>query len=376
MSDFLKNISGLKKIVILSVFIIVVAAIIIFFVLHPGKKRPIKIGAIISLSGPASNLVDVRDGMVLAADEINSRGGINGRKIELIIEDSKTNPQEGIKAFNRIQAAHNPVLYVSTLSHVSLALSPLAEQNEVVLIGLVVGNPAFAERKKWTFRYYSSAETEVPPIIKILRELKIKKIGILYSNEKYGTSFFTSLKEAFEKSGGTIKSKSFDIKDFDYREEIGILRNMEAIYAVGFPKHLMEVLRQLKEENYNGIILGPSAATSSPVRKLPAANGTYVAAPIIYDPKYLFARKVKEKYQARYDKSLNHQSANGYDCLKLLAGLLEDKKVSRESVRDLLEQGFSYPGIFGTLVVKPGEHDISFPLHPAQIIDGEVKYLR
>jgi hypothetical protein len=55
---------------------------------------------------------------------------------------------------------------------------------------------------------------------------------------------------------------------------------------------------------------------------------------------------------------------------------LEDEEVSRERMKSLLEQGFIYPGVFGDLDVKPGEHDIVFPLHPAQIVDGEVKYLR
>ncbi len=337
MKKILKNQAGFSTVAII-IAVVVITVLAVFFMLQGKKEEPIKIGAIISLSGPASNLVDVRDGMVLAADEVNSRGGVNGRKIELIIEDSKTNPQEGKEAFNRIEKTHRPILYISTLSHVSMALSPLSEQNEVVLVGLVVGNPALTRQKKWVFRYYSSAEIEVPPIIYILHELKVRKLGILYSNDEYGTSFFTLLKEEFEKNVGTVKSEAFDIKDFDYREEFGLLRDMEAIYTVGYPKHVREAFRQLKEENYDGFILGPSAATTSSVRKLPAANGVYVAAPIIYNPNYLFAKEVAQKYEARYDKSLNHQAANGYDFLKILAGLLEGKAVSRESVRNLLSR--------------------------------------
>ena len=376
MKKILKNEAGFKRTGIIIAVFIIAAVIAAFFMLQGKKEEPIKIGAIISLSGPASNLSDVRDGIILAADEINSRGGVNGRKIEFIIEDSKTNPQEGKEAFNRIEETHHPVLYVSTLSHVSMALSPLAEQNEVVLVGLVVGNPILTKQKKWVFKYYSSVETEVPPIIYILHELKIEKLGILYSNDEYGISFFKLLKEEFEKDGGIIKSKAFDIKDFDFREEIEILRDMEAIYTVGYPKHIAGAFRQLKEENYDGFILGPSATATSSVRKLSAAKGVYVAAPIIYNPNYLFAKVVKEKYEARYNKPLNHQAANGYDFVKILVGLLEGKEISRESVRNLLEQGFTYPGLLGYLDVKAGEHDIVYPLYPAQILNGKFKYFR
>ncbi len=222
MKKILKNQAGFNVIgIIIAVVVVIVLAI--FFVLLETKEEPIKIGAIISLSGPASNLVDVRDGMNSAADEVNSRGGINGRKIELIIADSKTKLQESKEAFNRIEATHHPIIYISTLSYVSTALSPLAEKNKVALIGLVVG---------------------------------------------------------------------------------------------------------------------------------------------------------KVNYEINYGKPFNHQSANGYDCVKILAGLLEDKEVSRESVRNLLEQGFTYPGVLGYLDVKPGEHDIVYSLYPARILNGKINYLR
>jgi len=60
--------------------------------------------------------------------------------------------------------------------------------------------------------------------------------------------------------------------------------------------------------------------------------------------------------------------------IKILAGLWEDEEISRERVKSLLDEGFTYSGVFGMVNVRPGEHDISFPLYPAQIINGEVKY--
>jgi hypothetical protein len=55
---------------------------------------------------------------------------------------------------------------------------------------------------------------------------------------------------------------------------------------------------------------------------------------------------------------------------------LKDKKISRESVKNMLEQGFTYPGILGYLDVKQGEHDMNYPLYPAQILNGKLKYLQ
>ena len=186
--------------------------------------------------------------MILAVDEINSWGGVNGREMELIIEDSKTNPEEGKKAFHKIEAAHHPVLYVSTTSSVSMALGPLAEKNKVVLVGLVVTTPELTKQKEWIFRYYLSAENEVSPILSVLERLKVKKLGILYLNDSFGRSIFELLKEKFERNGGTVTYEKFETNTSDFKKKITQLKNMEAIYTVGFVYHYSDILRQLKEE--------------------------------------------------------------------------------------------------------------------------------
>ncbi len=375
MNKIFKNQAGFGRIGIIITVVVVVAVVAIFFILQAERKETIKIGAVLSLSGPASHLVCIRDSMLLAVDEINAWGGVNGRKIEFIIEDSKTSPEEGKKAFSRIEAAHHPLLYVSTNSSVSMALAPLAGENEVVLVGLVVTTPKLAKQNEWVFRYYSSAEGEVPPILSILRKLRLKNLGILYLNDAYGTSVYKLLKKEFERNGGTVRSEAFEPKESDLKEQIANLKDMRAIYTVGFPSNLKTAYKQLKEENFSEIILGCSSTIILDITA-PEVNGMYVAAPIVYNPNFLFAKEAKEKYEARYNNRFNHQAANGYDFVKLLASLLEDKDISRKSVKSVLEEGFIYSGVFGSIDVKPGEHDITFPLHPTRIVNGKLKYLR
>jgi ABC-type branched-subunit amino acid transport system substrate-binding protein len=124
MKQIVKNKGGFGKPEIVMAVItitVVLVGLAVFFILSSKKEETIKIGAVLTLTGPAGDIgIDVRDGMLLAVDEINAWGGINGRYIELIIEDSKTNPQEGKKAFNKIEADHHPLLYVSNLSSVSV----------------------------------------------------------------------------------------------------------------------------------------------------------------------------------------------------------------------------------------------------------------
>ena len=377
MKKILKNQAGFSTVAIIVAVVVVIAAIGIVYILHPGKEEPIKIGAVLSLSGPGQySGVEVRDGMLLAVDEVNSRGGINGKKIELIIEDHKTNPEEGKEAFDKIERTHHPVFYLSTHSSVAMALAPLVEEHQVVLVCLLATAPKITEHKEWVFRYWPTAEAEVPPILSILEELKVKKLGILYQDNEFGKSILELLQKGFKRTGRIVEAEGLKPAITDLKESITGLIDMEAIYVTGYIGLLENIFKQLKEENFRGSILSMNNATFPTIVTIPESQGIYVAAPVIYNPNFSFAKEIEGKYVTRYDKPFNHAAAVGYDFIRLLAGMLEDEEVSRESIKSLLEEGFIYSGVFGSVDLKPGEHDITFPLHPARIVDGEVKYLR
>lgn len=361
---------------IAAVAFIAVGATFMFIMGVFREEEPVKIGAVLSLSGPGEYIgIETRDGMLMAVRELNTWGGINGRKIQLIIEDSKTHPQAGKEAFNRIEEEHRPLLYASNLSTISMALAPLSEKNSAVLMGLVTADPEFTTGKQWAFRYYPRAKDEVEPILSILHKLKARNVGVLYLDDEYGRSVFEIFSKAFRKSGGNVKSEAFEMKAADFKAKIENLKDMEAIYCVGHTSQLKNIFKQLNVEGFKGVILGSTGASSPNITNMPEAGGVYVVAPLIYDPDFSLAKEKREKYEKKYGKPFTQFSANGYDFIVLLAGLLEADEISRENVKNVLEKDFTYPGVFGIVETKAGEHDISFPLYPAQIMDGRIRYL-
>ncbi|MEW6518050.1 MAG: ABC transporter substrate-binding protein [Thermodesulfobacteriota bacterium] len=352
---------------------LILVAAILFRTLQGSEKGPVRIGAILPLSGPGGYLVELRDAMVLATEEINALGGIDNRKIELIIEDSKSSPVEAEKMFLRLEQEQPPLLYVSALSSVGMALAPLAATHQVVLMGLVTSTPEFAEQGRWVFRNYTNSQEETRVAQRILDTLKVRQLGIVHSDDPYGNSVAKLLGQSFAARDGEVTAVTFAYDAADLTSQIEMVRAMPAIYVVGLVKHIGLAIRQLRQAGYAGHLIAASGAANPQVTEMAEADGVYVGIPLVYNEDFLFARQFKEKYSARFGRPFSHQAANGYDCVKLIAGLLEENEVSRQNIQFLLSQGFLYSGVQGDYELKAGRQEIIMPLYPARIDQGQLR---
>jgi branched-chain amino acid transport system substrate-binding protein len=366
-----------KPVIIIAIIVIAIGIGSLFFFDEMVGGETIKIGVIFPLTGPAGNIGELmRDGMQLAVDEINSRDGINGIPIELIIVDNETNIEKLKKDFLEIEKTHAPLMYISTLSSQSTAVAPLAEENEVVLIALGATAPGVTEQKEWTYRYFPTADDEVIPIMRILKDFNVDNLGILYQDDEFGKSVLVAVEKEFENDEGTINKELFAPDAVSYKDQIAKLQNEDAIVIIAWPEHVELILKQIREVDYQGHIIGSSDSATPSVFNMPEANGMYLATPVIYDSNFLFASTVSENFEPRYNKQFDHWAANGYDIIRILGGLLQNEELTRDNVKRILDDGFSYSGVFGSIDALPGEHDISFPLFPSQVVDGKLVFRR
>ena len=100
---------------IIGIIVLVIGMGSFYFFEESVGREPIKIGVILAETGPSTGLdTEVRDGMLMSVDEINSFDGINGRPIELIFVDNESNPEKAKKDFLEIEQTHAPLMYVSS----------------------------------------------------------------------------------------------------------------------------------------------------------------------------------------------------------------------------------------------------------------------
>ena len=164
----------------------------------------------------------------------------------------------------------------------------------------------------------------------------------------------------------------------DFTEEISKYLELDAIYVIGFDPHIIKGLEKIRELEYQGTVFGPATTTLPAVRSIPEANGVYSPAPLVYKKEFIFAQEVKSKYEAKYNAPFSHYAGQGYNFIKILEGLLENQEeVTRNTIKQVFEKDFSYDGVFGTLnTAGKRRHEMGFDLVPAQIVNGEVNYLK
>ena len=339
------------------------------------EPEPIKIGAIVPLSGRLKSIGEAaRDGMVLAADEINGRGGINGRLIELVVEDGSDGPDETRQAFIRLEKEHQPLFYISVRAPITEALRGFAQANEVVLFPVAAIAGEEEAMGGWIFQHTSRhgvSGSLALPLRALLDKLNVNSLGYLCVNPAFSKFHLEEVKEVFD---GNVRAPALEPNEVDFSGHVQELFDTDALYILGLaPPQYRALLSQLEQAGYQGTVIGAFVSPLELVTQ-PSAQGTYHLASIIYNPDYLFAREFASSYESRFDKRIFESAAISYDIMHIFADLMEGEELTRENLRQVLDQGFSYSGVFGEVNASPGTRDITFGMHVTQIVDGKVEY--
>ncbi|PIR05355.1 hypothetical protein COV56_03160, partial [Candidatus Kuenenbacteria bacterium CG11_big_fil_rev_8_21_14_0_20_37_9] len=319
------------------------------------EKEPVKIGVILPLTGEAATYgISDREGMLLAIEKINAEGGINGRKVRLIVEDSEGDPKGGISAFRKLVEIEGVKVIMTELSSVSMAIAPLVKEKQIVMFS-IAGHPELTRQSEFIFRNYPT-NTSIGGVTAelVMERLNLKKAGIMYINDEWGASLANAFREKFK---GSIKMESFGSNDKDFRTQITKLKAFEpeAILVLGHSNvNLGIALRQIKELGYNGIILSTLEVSYPEVLETAgeAINGViYSDLNIDYENNPV-AKEMKEIYVAKYDKEPDLSVAFAYDMTNLLINAIKKGGYEVGGIKDELLKTKDFEGVFGKLNIN------------------------
>ena len=208
--------------------------VLLFSVLMAGAvfaAPPLKIGALFSVSGPASFLGEPeRNTAEMMVADINKAGGIKGHKLELIVYDTQGDATKAVQAVNKLIKDDKVVAIIGpSTTGDSMAVIPVVEKAEIPMISCAAGIKITDPVKKWVFKTAQNDVLAVMKIYKYLQKQKISKIAILTVSDGFGSSGREQLKLQSKEFGMQIISdETYGPKDDDMTAQLTKIRDSEA----------------------------------------------------------------------------------------------------------------------------------------------------
>jgi branched-chain amino acid transport system substrate-binding protein len=323
-------------------------------------RSPVKIGFFGDLSGPTFNYGEsAKNGVLMAADEINQAGGINGQQIDVVFEDDKGSPETAAQVTGKLIDTYKVVAIIGAgASGNSLAAAPKAQTAKVPLIAPSSTNPAVTQVGDYIFRacYIDAFQGEVMAKF-AANTLKAKKAAIMLD---FNSPYSRGLTEFFEYSfarldGQIVVKQSYKQGDADYRGQLSAIKaaNPDVIYVPGYYGDVALIAKQARQLGLTAPLLGADGWDAPELWELggDSLNDSYISNHYSADDPAENIQTFVRNYRQRYrNLTPDAHAALAYDALRFLveavqrAGTTEGTKL-----RDALAETKNFNGITGII---------------------------
>lgn len=319
------------------------------------EKENIKIGAIFDMTGSLAYMGKwSQNGALLAVDNINNNGGIEGKKVSLLIEDGGSDANKNVSAFRKLIDSDKVSLVIGfNSSSAVMAAAPIANTTKTVLLTSGTGSPNITDAGDYIFRNRLSGKLEVDAIAKFIAlKSNIKEIGVLYINNEYGKGYARIFQSAFETHGGTILlEEGFEQNQTNFKSLVRKLKdnNIQAIYLIAYAKEGGILLKQSYEQNYMPQWFSANPIEAPEFLEIAGKSAEGIIYSIAkYDPNDALSKKFNSEYKARYGSDSEMFAANSYDAVNIGTLAISNTDGSGEQIKTYLYDSIKdYPGVAG-----------------------------
>src|SRR4029079_3231036 len=324
-----------------------------------GNSGPIVVGYYGDLTGRTSNFgQSTKNGVEMAADEINKAGGINGRQLQVLAEDDEGRPEKAATVVTKLIDQDKVIALVGEVaSGNSLAAAPKAQGAKVPMISPSSTNPAVTQVGDYISRVCFIDPFQGAVMAKFAANtLKAKKAAIMLDfNSPYSRGLTEFFEASFTKLGGQIVNKqSYTQGDRDYKGQLTSIRSTspDVIYVPGYYGEVGVIAKQAQQLGIKAPLLGGDGGDATQLWEWggDALNGDFISNHYSVDDPSPAIQKFVANYQARYSKRPDALAALGYDAMKVLAeGIKKAGTTDGPKLRDAIAQTKDFAGVTGTI---------------------------
>ncbi len=319
-------------------------------------QAPFRIGVMESATGPGETYGRVAiQAKQMAVNEINAAGGINGRMLELIVEDSKCNAQDSITAYNKLTDVDGVKIILGTsCSGAMLGAAPLAERDGVVLFSALATNPDIADAGDYIFRTSLSDAQVGIDTGNVLWADGIRTLATITEATDYAEGVRRTSVAQFEKRGGLVVGEErypSDVTDFRTPLTKLLEANPDALHVAAQSEFAGgTIVKQARELGYDGPIYGEIVVVGTTALEIAGDAATGVKAIITdLDPANTLGQDVLTRFRQNYGYvTLPWYLGSAYDDVYITAECLKQTGDDQDAdgFRDCL-YGITWSGAIG-----------------------------
>lgn len=334
----------------------------------------IRVGEVGSMTGSEATFgISTHNGVRLAIRQINASGGVKGKKLQEILVDDQSLPQEAATAVTKlITEDHVQAILGEVASGRSKAMAPIAQRYRIPMITPSSTNPDVTRIGDYIFRgcFIDPFQGKVMARF-ALDYLKARNVAVLTDvKNDYSVGLTRVFVDTFTAGGGRIAvQQSYSAGDVDFKSQLTDIRakNPDAIYVPGYYTDVGLIARQARDLGIQAPLLGGDGWDSPKLKEIggKALDGSYISDHYSTEDKNPRTQAFVKAYREAYGAVPDAMAALGYDATLLLADAMgRARTLDPADVRDAIAMTRNFEGAAGTITMDKNRN----PIKPAVIL--------
>jgi branched-chain amino acid transport system substrate-binding protein len=336
-------------------------------------NAPYRIGAIVSLTGSYAGLgVPEKNTLEMETAAINDAGGINGRRIELIVEDDATDNGKATAAASKLIDQENVIALIGpTGTGETMAIRGDLDRASLPEISMAGGNAVTQTFDKNVFQAPWPNRLVVPFVLKYIQGKGVKKVALLTDSSGYGKDGLAIIVPELAKLGMTaVANETFNPGDTDMTAQLTKIKasNPDAILLWSAGSEAATIMKNRQQLGITTPVYGGSGQARQEFLQGAgtAAEGfTFGTGKVLLPesfgsaPNRLIAEDFAKRYHDKYGSDPNIFTAHAYDSLHMIADAIKriPGQPTPQTLRDEIEKTAGFVGLDGTFTFSPTDHN-------------------
>ena len=289
----------------------------------------IKIGLPLPMTGSEATYgKDMENAIKMAVDEINAKGGINGKKLTTVTGDDACDPQQATAAANKLLSEGVVAIVGGYCSGAVVpTLTIYNEKNIPFIVEAANSSKIAAQNPGNTFEINGTAVHQTQKAVELFKKLGATKVALVEQGDAYSSDLAKQTETAWKDAGNTVVSHDVTTKgEQDFSSLVTSLKskNADLVFWTAYYADGALLIKQLRQGGYKGaIVVGDGSSDPKLIQMAGAAGeGTYVLSPPVAE--YLpAAKQFADAYKAKYNQTPGAYAPLAYDGINLLADALK-----------------------------------------------------